>query len=202
MKYLLSTKEPKYSGPDIEKYAVTDRETAFCELRCRAATGLPHRTWVDTSFKAGVLQEAHVMVVDCDSEKAMVTDAHILKAIFGTNYEVVESSENHFWIITDIVGTYDHIVKYFEMLVGVDQHYRFFTKHRKRWHLRLHPKNDCLPLFKEGKLALENPESIKLYNQLREDFEEMKVILEVSKIQQLYAKGRIMDAAANPDFTV
>jgi len=193
-----------YDRVEESIYEKIDRNTAFESLRTRASTGRAFSIWIDTSFKASILRTKHVMVVDCDNETGMIAAAHIIKSVFQKEYEIVQSSEGHFWLITDIVGTFNNVMKYFDLIVGVDPKYSYFTKQRERFHLRLHPKNNSIPQFHNKRICLQNPEAIRFYQQLKKDYtsKDMRMILEVFKVQQLWAKGKLIDAAANPEFSI
>jgi len=148
-------------------------------------------------FGLGVRQ--HIMVLDCDDLESMYAATRVLKRD-GIRWAGIESSPDHFWIITDKVGAFRRLFPVLAAIPGVDRKYVEFAKERKCFCLRGIRKSKSKPGFGTTE-NLRDPRVIDWFNSFKALHDDPIIIENLSLIQHL-KNGTLAGVAADPDFDV
>lgn len=96
--------------------------------------------WNYGAVNTKVKRNCHILALDCDSVDAMLAASHWVKTELELIYEVVESSEGHYWIFVDKVGPLSDILEIMSTIPGVDRKFLSWAAKRKAIHIRTTPK--------------------------------------------------------------
>ena len=159
----------------------------------------------------------YVMCLDCDNEMGMLVAARVLKAN-NIGYAIIKSSNqptplsnlgpiglahtDHFWLITDVVGSIIHVVNWMRTIPGVDSLFIDYCQRKRDVFLRAYPKNESIPIFPTShtlinKLVIEWYDAFKIHFELN-----MKSIALARKLQVAYNNGKLKDLIYDPEFEV
>lgn len=176
--------------------SATAKDTKWDEIPATVSTRIPYPT---RSIWNWFRRRLHILVLDCDSLDEMYAAVRVLKRD-NIGWVGIESSPDHFWIITDVVDTFKRIFPILEAMPGVDNSYIKATKTWKRLHLRAIPRQNSRPKF--GKPAdLRDQRVINWYNWFKELHNDPAIVEDLGLIQHL-KQGTMAGAAADPDFDV
>lgn len=150
------------------------------------------RRWYDT----------YVMCLDCDGLASATAAAHTL-ATDGIGYAMIESSEGHYWFITDYCGRLGNITRKMLSIPGVDKSYIDSVDARSSVVLRGVTFCDRVPRFPDT-TTLTNKHSILFYNRFRDLYSHKLMLQRTNSLRLARAveDGNIFDLAADPEFVV
>lgn len=151
--------------------------------------------WVPCRFKS------HVMVLDCDSMPGMLASARSLK-LDNIGYVPVQSSPEHYWLVTNYVGTLQKILTKMAGIPGIDMRHRAMAKKHQNLHIRAMPRATDMPLFTDDDSVLSKPVR-KWYRSLKALYDNHGArIQEAIKLSTALHSGEIMQMAADPSFAI
>lgn len=208
--YVLRSYDTGY-GHEIRRYHVPRREFTHDVVSGRYIGGVvstqvtnPTRLW---PFKS---RAKHVAVLDCDSEDAMLAAAHWIKTEYGVAYTPIESSPGHYWLVTDLVGTIDHLIYQMHEIPGIDPKFIDLCRRQRMISVRVHPKvceGETIqlrsPKFRPDS-ALTNPLAKGWYNAFVSYFDspDYKKICKAIMLRESIKLGCVTTMAADPAFQV
>ncbi len=108
----------------------------------------------------------HIMFLDCDHGNIEETISH-LKENGIQNFQLIESSAGHFWLICDIFNSFEKLLYIAETIPNVDYEYLETSNVSKSFCLRCYPKA-CLPKFIDFKNLKGSDEFINWTTQLKQ----------------------------------
>jgi len=105
-----------------------------------------HNGFATSHLKGRHLFETHIALMDIDHEDFKdQTIAKLDKK--GIAYELICSSDGHYWVIADYVGKFNDVHNFINMFVGVDVKYIQYAKAKKVMTLRAFPQKGQVPTF-------------------------------------------------------
>ena len=176
--------------------SATAKDTKWNEIPATVSTRLPYTA---KSILNPFHRRLHILVLDCDSLDEMYAAVRVLKRD-SIPWAGIESSPDHFWIITDIIGTFKEIFLILEAFPGVDSNYIKAAKNWKRLHLRAIPRKDSRPKFGES-TNLRDQRVIDWYNCFEKLHNDPAIAENLGLIEHL-KQGTMAGAAADPNFDV
>jgi len=164
-------------------------------------------SWLGKLFGAKALKRfnrTHFLALDCDSQEDMIAAAACLKRD-NINWIPIESSDNHFWLITDFIGSSKEIVDKIQTIVGVDRQYVELTTSNGICFMRATPTVGKVPKINRDNIGeLRDSRIIEWLNEyqklLDEQFATLQNTILVKALED--GDGSIYSLAANPDFEV
>ena len=93
-----------------------------------------------------LLPAQHLMLLDSDSIPMKDEAVSYLKTR-GIDHTLIESTPGKFWIVCDVVGTFQEVMRCAEIVPGVDGEYLNLSRKEKQFVLRCYPKLGKAPLF-------------------------------------------------------
>lgn len=176
--------------------STTAKKHGINEVPATVSTCLPYPTRSLLNFFRKRLQ---ILVLDCDDLESMYAAVRILKRD-NIQWAGIESSPDHFWIITDKIGTFSELLQILEAIPGVDPDYVKFTKVYERFHLRAISNSAGSPKFGPSD-DLRDHRVIDWYAEFQELHKDQLIIENLALIQHLH-NGTMAGAAACPNFDV
>lgn len=176
--------------------SATAKDTKWDEIPATVSTRIPYPT---KSIWNWFHRRLHILVLDCDSLEEMYAAVKVLKRD-NIPWAGIESSPDHFWIITDKVGTFKEILPILKSIPGVDKRYVKATETWKRLHLRAIPRKNSRPKFGEP-TDLQDQRVINWYNCFQKLHNDPAIIEDLGLIEHL-KQGTMAGAAADPSFDV
>lgn len=153
----------------------------------------------------------HVLVLDCDSEEAYVAACRYLY-LCKIGYCPIMSSPNHYWIVTDVVGSISDINNIARHIPGVDKLHVVYNDSRYYISIRAYPKKvtidglciTCVPTFSSDNHSLTNQLSIEWLQKFKEYWNSDKIstAIEIIKLREAYANKTINKLAMDPTFVI
>lgn len=176
--------------------SATAKDMKWDEIPATVSTRLPHPV---SSIWNRFRRRLHILVLDCDSLEEMYAAVRVLKRD-NIPWVGIESSPDHFWIITDIVGTFKEIFPILKAIPGVDSRYVKATETWKRLHLRAISRKNSRPKFGEP-TDLRDQRVINWYNSFKKLHNDPTIVENLGLIEHL-KQGTMAGAAADPNFDV
>jgi hypothetical protein len=144
----------------------------------------------------------HVMILDCDSLENMSAAAHLL-AVEGVGYALIESSNDKYWVVTDVVAPIDEVAKRMSTYPGVDPNYVKLVARTKQVPIRAIPLPGRVPRFSVPD-GLTNNYSREFYRAFEDHYSSPEIVRFLAmRIMVLNLKnGTMAEVMANPQFRV
>lgn len=158
------------------------------------------KIWTSTEVKYGK-ETHHVMVLDCDSEANMIA---ALRYLFLKKIGccAVQSSEGHYWVVTDRVGTLAEVMAVMKRVPGADSAHVEISNHKRFISIRAHSREWKLPVFPDNYHRLTNPVSIKWMEELKSYFGEIDIAQQIGFLRRVHKTGAILKIAADSSFEI
>lgn len=191
-----------------------NREHYFYRIAATVACGLPRDTdtvaykilgCVNTCISSSLFpwKKKHFPVIDCDSTDAVLAATYDLGER-GFRYAVIESSNDHFWIIVDFVGSLSKVIKIMEITPGIDSEYVRYCRKRKAIYVRAASTSGRIPSFLESIDPIKNAGIKKWIREFQELYEskEMKDVLRVQMLQKAVADKMVAQFLSDPSIKI
>lgn len=148
MNLYTETKEERYYG-----YGTSTKRKL---KKCTAEQAMHHFcsgagiVVVDTVVKKRWWNSDHLMVLDVDSKTNLERTQLWLKAM-GITFGLIESSRDHYWVVTNVVAKISKIKEMMSVIPGVDQEFIAMCDRKYQINIRACPKLNALerPIFHE-----------------------------------------------------
>lgn len=184
-------------------------DTMLDDMAVAAAGGHPPRNYYCVKAEIGTGNfmrgnKRSIMCLDCDSEGAMLAALHYIKIELKYNCYVVESSPNHYWIITDYAAPFIEVYKLIQTIPGIDEKYVSYMKASKDIVLRsFFKENGAAPKFVDN-MQLTDPSIIEWVDALKSFWESkrMKQIHKAYILGKAVKDGTVQALMADPAYAV
>lgn len=149
------------------------------------------------------IADKYVLALDCDSLDGMLAACNVIKSYYKWNYVAVMSTDNHYWVIVDKVGTVPELVAIMRKIPGVDTRYVDYVERRGYIVLRAMPK-EVMPIFPDEEVKFTNKLVRTWFREFKEHWqsEDVAHYLKLKELQKAVLDKTVTALAANPNFVI